>query len=229
MKNCPTPSGLPIPVANKIQNAIQYKDRSPDWWCLAHTMTSARAWGRSNRLLMSAICNTGVAVHLTHLEDIWDYSFYAQRIVSKYARIFKGQLSDSGTQSKFWFCPVSIKRTNLQKSSTRKMAVHCPTVMSVERSITKGQSSRLEDLIVISNISWNNGLLPMLIKIQNSICPATTVLVSDFNSHSLKTLCIIIISNIHLVNYSNVIYTSVSIPLTSSSFSSFLSGWPKTW
>ena len=39
VKNCPTPSGLPILVANKIQNAIQYKDRSPDWWCLAHTMT----------------------------------------------------------------------------------------------------------------------------------------------------------------------------------------------
>ena len=42
VKNCPKPSGLPIPVTNKIQNAIQYKDRSPDWWCLAHTMTSAR-------------------------------------------------------------------------------------------------------------------------------------------------------------------------------------------
>ena len=50
VKNCPTPSGLPIPVANKIQNAIQYKDRSPDWWWWAHTMTSARAWGGSNRL-----------------------------------------------------------------------------------------------------------------------------------------------------------------------------------
>ena len=51
VKNCPTPPGLPIPVANKIQNAIQYKDRPPDWWCLAHIMASARAWGRSNRLL----------------------------------------------------------------------------------------------------------------------------------------------------------------------------------
>ena len=65
VKNYPTPSGLPIPVANKIQNAIQYKDRSPDWWCLAHTMTSAQVWGHSNRLLMAAICNTGVAVVLT--------------------------------------------------------------------------------------------------------------------------------------------------------------------
>ena len=65
VKNCPTPSGLPIPVAKKIQNTIQYKDRSPDWWCLAHTMTSARARGRSNRLLTAAICNTGVAVVLT--------------------------------------------------------------------------------------------------------------------------------------------------------------------
>ena len=36
VKSCPTPSGLPIPVTNKIQNAIQYKDRSPDWWCLVH-------------------------------------------------------------------------------------------------------------------------------------------------------------------------------------------------
>ena len=51
VKNCPTPSGLPIPVTNKIQNAMQYKDRSPDWWCLAHTMTPARARGRSNWLL----------------------------------------------------------------------------------------------------------------------------------------------------------------------------------
>ena len=65
VKNCPTPPGLPIPVANEIQNAIQYKDRPPDWWCLAHTMASARAWGRSNRLLTTAICNTGVAVVLT--------------------------------------------------------------------------------------------------------------------------------------------------------------------
>ena len=76
VKNCPTPSGLPIPVANEIQNTIQYKDRSPDWWCLAHTMTSARAWGRSNRLLTAAICNTGAAVVLTCQEDIWDCSFY---------------------------------------------------------------------------------------------------------------------------------------------------------
>ena len=38
----------------KIQNAIQYKDRSPNWWCLAHTMTSARAWGCSNRASRSA-------------------------------------------------------------------------------------------------------------------------------------------------------------------------------
>ena len=69
-----------------------------------------------------------------------DYSFYAVRIVSKYVRIFRGQLSDSGTQSKFWIRPVSIKRTNLQKSSTGKAGTHFPTVMSVERSVTKGQS-----------------------------------------------------------------------------------------
>ena len=61
VKNCPTPSGLPIPVTNKIQNAIQYKDRSPDWWCLAH-MTSARARGRSNRLFTAAICMWSVGV-----------------------------------------------------------------------------------------------------------------------------------------------------------------------
>ena len=34
VKNCPIPSGIPIPVANKIQEAIQYKDRSPDWCIL---------------------------------------------------------------------------------------------------------------------------------------------------------------------------------------------------
>ena len=72
----------------------------------------------------------------------WDYSFYAERIVSKYARIFRGQLSDSGTQSKFWIRPVSIKRTNLQKSSTGKPALESPTVMSVERSAPKWQSPR---------------------------------------------------------------------------------------
>ena len=77
VKNCPTPSGLPVPVANEIQNAIQYKDRSPDWWCLAHTMTSAPAWGRSNRFLTAVLCNTGVAVVFTRQQGIWDYSFYA--------------------------------------------------------------------------------------------------------------------------------------------------------
>ena len=46
----------------RLRKPIQCKDRSPDWWCLAHTMTSARAWGRSNRLLTATICNTGVAV-----------------------------------------------------------------------------------------------------------------------------------------------------------------------
>ena len=65
VKNCPTPSRLPTQVADNIQNTIKYKDWSPDWWCLAHTMTSARAWGRSNRHLTAAICNTGVAVVLT--------------------------------------------------------------------------------------------------------------------------------------------------------------------
>ena len=49
-------------------------------------------------------------------------------------------LSDSGIQSKFWIRPVSIKRTNLQKLSTGKAGTHFPTVMSVERSVTKGQS-----------------------------------------------------------------------------------------
>ena len=53
-----------LPVANKIQDTKQYKDRSPDWWRVAHTMTSARAWGRSNRLLTSDICNTGFRVNL---------------------------------------------------------------------------------------------------------------------------------------------------------------------
>ena len=38
---------------------------------------------------------------------------------------------------------VSIKRANLQKSSTGKPAFESPTVMSVERSATKGQSPRL--------------------------------------------------------------------------------------
>ena len=60
-------------------------------------------------------------------------------MVSKHARIFKGQLSDSGTQSKFWIRLASIKRTNLQKSSAGKPAQESPTVMSVEHSATKGQ------------------------------------------------------------------------------------------
>ena len=126
VKNCPTPPGLPIPVVNKIENAIQYKNWSPDWLCLAHTMTSARARGRSNRLLTAAICNTGVAVVLTRQQDIWDHRFCALRIVSKYACVFRVHFSDSGTQSKFWIRPVSIKRTNLQKSSTGKPAQRVP-------------------------------------------------------------------------------------------------------
>ena len=63
--NCSTPLGLTVSVNDKIQDAIQYKDHSPDCWRLAHTMMSARAWGRSNRLLTAAICNTGVVVDLT--------------------------------------------------------------------------------------------------------------------------------------------------------------------
>ena len=44
----------------------------------------------------------------------------------------------------FGFVPYpSFKRTNLQKSSTGKPAFESPTVMSVERSPTKGQSPRL--------------------------------------------------------------------------------------
>ena len=45
---------------------------------------------------------------------------------------------DSGTQSKFWLRPVSIKGTNLQKSSTGKPAFDTLTAMSVERNATKG-------------------------------------------------------------------------------------------
>ena len=60
---------------------------------------------------------------------------------------FGVQLSDSGTPSKFGLRPLSIKRTNLQKSSTGKPAFDCPTVMSVERSAKKGQSPRLLTLL----------------------------------------------------------------------------------
>ena len=60
-----------------------------------------------------------------------------------YACIFRGQLSYSGTQSKFWLRPVSIKGTNLQKSFTGKPAFDTLTAMSVEHNATKGQSPRL--------------------------------------------------------------------------------------
>ena len=40
----------------------------------------------------------------------------------------------------FGIRPVSIKHTNLQKCSTGKARTDFPTVMSVERSVTKGQS-----------------------------------------------------------------------------------------
>ena len=60
-----------------------------------------------------------------------------------YSCIFRGQLSDSGTQSKFWLRSVSIKGTNLQKSFTGKPAFDTLTAMSVERNATKGQSPRL--------------------------------------------------------------------------------------
>ena len=71
LKNCPTPPGLPIPVANKIQNAIQYKERSPDWWCLAYTMTSARAWGHSSQLLTAEIFNTAEWRWFWHANKIY--------------------------------------------------------------------------------------------------------------------------------------------------------------
>ena len=42
---------------------------------------------------------------------------------------FRSKLSDSVTQSAFWFRPVSIKRTNSQKSSSWMSAHHSPTVL----------------------------------------------------------------------------------------------------
>ena len=57
VKNCPTPSGLLIPVANKIQNAIQYKDRSPDWLCLAIL------WRQRKR---EAVATTSYGDHIQH-------------------------------------------------------------------------------------------------------------------------------------------------------------------
>ena len=50
---------------------------------------------------------------------------------------------------KFWVRPVSIKRTNLQKSSTEKPAFDCPTVMSMERSATKGQLPQLNPRVIM--------------------------------------------------------------------------------
>ena len=65
-------SRLPISVANRKQDVIQYKGWSPDWyydvpWCQRESEAIATA----------AIRNTGGAVDLIRQRDIWDCSFDA--------------------------------------------------------------------------------------------------------------------------------------------------------
>ena len=36
-------------MADEIQDTLHHKDQSSDWWCLAHTLMSAPAWGHCNR------------------------------------------------------------------------------------------------------------------------------------------------------------------------------------
>ena len=130
---------------NMRRNTIQ----SPVPRLMTHTMTSARAWGYSNRLPK----DTAMVVDLARQENLRNYSSYSERIASKYARILRRRLSDSGTQSKFWLRPVSIKRNNLQKSSTVTSANESPTVLPVERSATKEQSHRLASTLSTLNES----------------------------------------------------------------------------
>ena len=139
-ENCSTPSGLPIPVANEIQDTIQYKDWSPDWWRVAHTMTSARAWGRSNRLLTSDICTPD-----------WKYIWHSRKIYGIAAFMLNGLyrnmpvfLDDNFMiqehKFSFGFVPYSSSVVSHKKLSTGKLAFDCPTVMSAERNVTKGQT-----------------------------------------------------------------------------------------
>ena len=82
-------------------------------------MTSTRACCRSNRLFKATICNAGVAVDLTCMKYIKDYSFYT--FIGFY-RNMPALLEDNflilERKVSFGLVPVSIRRTNLQKSFT---------------------------------------------------------------------------------------------------------------
>ena len=149
-ENCSTPSGLPIPVANKIQDLIQYEDWSPDWWNLAHTMRQreceAVATGFSHRPYA-----TPEWQWIWHARIYGITDFMLNGLYRIYACIFRGQLSDSETQNKFWLRPVSIKGTNLQKAFTGKPAFDTLTAMSVERNTTKGQRLSSAELLDIDS------------------------------------------------------------------------------
>ena len=60
-----------------------------------------------------------------------------------YARISQDSFLILEHKVSFGFVPYSIKRTNLQKSSTGKSAHDSPTVLSAKHSATKWQSHRL--------------------------------------------------------------------------------------
>ena len=143
VKNCPTPSGLPIPVTNKIQNAIQYKDRSLDWWCFAHTMTSARARGRSNRLLRRPYATPDWR-WFWHANKIYGITAFMLNELYQNMPVF---LEDNFLilehKVSFGFVPYPSSVLIYKKSSTGETGLDSPTVMSVERSVTKGQSPRL--------------------------------------------------------------------------------------
>ena len=140
VKNCPTPPGLPIPVANKIQKQYNTKTgpQTDDVWRIL--------WRQRER---EAVATDFLPRPYATPE--WRWFWHANKIYGITPFMLNGlyrnmpvfledSFLDSGTQSKFWIRPVSIKRTNLQKCSTGKTADQCPTVMSVERSVTKGQS-----------------------------------------------------------------------------------------
>ena len=139
-KNCPTSSGLPIPVANKIQNTIQYNIgiQTAVWHIL---------WRQRERKAVATDF-----LRRPYATPEWRWFWHANKIYGVTVLMLKGlyrnmpvflvENFDSGPQSKFWLLPVS-KHTNLQKSSTGKPAFESPTVMSVERIATKGQSPRL--------------------------------------------------------------------------------------
>ena len=124
VKNCPPPSGLPIPVARKIQNTIQYKDRSPDWWRQRERKAVATDFLRRPYA-------TPERRWFWHANKIYGITAFMLNGMYQHMPVFLGQLSDSRTQTCFGFVPYPSSVLIYKKSSTGETGLDSPTVTDV--------------------------------------------------------------------------------------------------